>query len=273
MKKTKPDGPSRPQAWIAVSNNRQKVYDPNNIVYLDSDQEFQIELFNSENISYLAKIEINGKMISSSGLILKPGQRYFLDRFIDENKKFLFSTYEVEGDNPEVENAIRNNGLVSVYFYPESSFSYWIGPSFTSTKWGFYGSGSITTTTDPTFWRSSSGTSLTTSNGVNNFTSGVSFVNTSYVSASNGNSPVAGSLSTCMKETGRVEGGSQSDQSFSFSNMNFNSAPLFTSKYHILPRSVKGIEISDLRSYCTECGGRIKKKTWKFCPSCGENIS
>jgi hypothetical protein len=272
MKKTKSDGSPRPQAWIAVSNNRQKVYDPNSIVYLDSDQEFQIELFNPENIPYLAKIEINGKMISNSGLILKPGQRYFLDRFIDENKKFLFSTYEVEMDSPEVENAIRNNGLVSVYFYPESKTNYWIGASTTYVSPGiFQGSGSTTITTDPTFWRSCSGTTHTIS--VSNLSSNASFTNTSSTSAFNVNSPVAGSFNTGTKETGRVEEGSQSNQSFSFSNMNFSSVPLFTSKYHIFPRSVKGIEISDLRSYCTECGGRIKKKTWKFCPSCGEKIS
>ena len=272
MKKTKSDGSPRPQAWIAVSNNRQKVYDPNSIVYLESDQEFQIELFNPENIPYLAKIEINGKMISNSGLILKPGQRYFLDRFIDENKKFLFSTYEVEMDSPEVENAIRNNGLVSVYFYPESKTNYWIGSPTTYVSPGiFQGSGSTTITTDPTFWRSCSGTTHTIS--VSNLSSNASFTNTSSTSAFNVNSPVAGSFNTGTKETGRVEEGSQSDQSFSFSNMNFSSVPLFTSKYHIFPRSVKGIEISDLRSYCTECGGRIKKKTWKFCPSCGEKIS
>lgn len=273
MKKTNQGGVIRPEAWIAVSNNRQKVYDPHKLVYLDQNQEFQIELFNPDDISYLAKIGINGKSISQAGLVIKPGQRYFLDRFIDSNKKLLFSTYEVENNNPEVERAIENNGKISVRFYPE-------------TRWldvGRYWYGSNTTTISPSKWNNTistgntniflcSGTSthtlsgsITTSGIVNSYVSSLSasnFVNTS----------IAGSLSPNTKETGRIEEGSKSDQTFSDSDLKFSGSFTYSSNYQILPRCVKPVEISEIRLYCTECGSRVKKKTWKFCPSCGEKI-
>jgi hypothetical protein len=277
MKKTNHDGVIRPEAWIAVSNNRQKVYDPNKLVYLDQNQEFQIELFNPGDISYLAKIEINGKEISKAGLVIKPGQRYFLDRFIDSNKKLLFSTYEVEKNNTEVEKAIRNNGKISVNFYPE-------------TRWGWYGGVSSNTITIPALnWNSTyaartpntflcTGTSTPNNLGWistqgSGYTTAVStsFSNSSFTSTSNSaNLPIAGSLSQKTKETGRIEEGGKSNQVFFNSNLNFSEVSTYSSDYQILPRSTKPVEVSEIRLYCTQCGGRIKKKTWKFCPSCGE---
>jgi hypothetical protein len=38
------------------------------------------------------------------GLVLNPGQRYYLDCFIDDNKKFIFNTYDVDDSN-ETANA------------------------------------------------------------------------------------------------------------------------------------------------------------------------
>ena len=52
----------------------------------------------------------------------------------------------------------------------------------------------------------------------------------------------------------------------------FNSFPLKNLKYRILPESQKPVESASIRNYCTDCGTRMKKQTWKFCPNCGSNI-
>jgi hypothetical protein len=73
-------------------------------------------------------------------------------------------------------------------------------------------------------------------------------------------------------ETGRIEKGESSDQSFTTTNGNFNYFPTTTISYRLLPTSVKPVETSEIRNYCTGCGSRMKKSGWKFCPSCGEKI-
>ncbi len=276
----------KPQAWIAVSNNRQKLYGTNNnLVYLDDDQEFQIELYNPTSIKYLAKIYVNGELMSSAGLVLKPGQRYFLDRHIDVKKKLVFSTYEVE-DTEEVAEAIKNNGSVKVEFYGESKKSNWV---LTASP------GTSTITVNPTYPTWTTNLNLT---GDGNVTFGGSTVNTLFTSTSG---VISGSISGGVDissgsnssssfvydtysgeiktqnagslETGRVETGKDSNQNFDQDHGTYLWFSSFNSEYKILPRSAKPIEVKEIREYCTECGTRIKKKGWKFCPSCGEKLS
>lgn len=253
------NGSPRPEAWIAVSNNRQKKYGkngrPENLVYLDNGKEFQIELYNPTSISYLAKIYLNENLISNSGLVLKPGQRYFLDRYIDEKKKFLFSTYHVE-DTDEAKEAIKNNGKVKVEFYPENISSNWYTPSTGTTTYT-----QNWTVQNPLMY------GVITTNG-NSY-----FINTSTLS---GNSIRLSGLVNCSGsgslETGRVEKGENSNQDFGTDSGSYSWYYSYTSEYQILPRSVKPLEVEEIRSYCTCCGIRIKKKTWKFCPSCGNKL-
>lgn len=276
----------KPQAWIAVSNNRQKLYGTNNdLVYLDDDQEFQIELYNPTSIKYLAKIYVNGELMSSAGLVLKPGQRYFLDRHIDVKKKLVFSTYEVE-DTEEVAEAIKNNGSVKVEFYGECKNSNWLTaspgtstltvyPTWT-TNHNLTGNGTITFggSTVNTLFASTSGViSGSISGGVDISASrdySSSFVYDTYSSEYSSEIKMqnAGSM-----ETGRVETGKDSNQSFDQDYGTYSWFSSFNSEYKILPRSTKPVEVKEIREYCTECGTRIKKKGWKFCPSCGEKLS
>jgi rRNA maturation endonuclease Nob1 len=73
-------------------------------------------------------------------------------------------------------------------------------------------------------------------------------------------------------ETGRIEKGKESSQSFTNDYGDYSSLVQCKSEYIILPRSLKPLEISEIREYCPSCRNRIKKKTWKFCPSCGESL-
>jgi len=268
---------SKPQAWVAVSNNRQKNYGTeNNLVYLDSEQEFQIELFNPTQISYLAKIYLNDSLISSSGLVIKPGQRYFLDRHIDEKKKLLFSTYDVE-DSAEVRQAIKNNGKIKVEFYPEiinfnRSFSS-VGTTYApyNQQWG-----TITPTINPITWATSFGG--TTTNNVyytsGNITTTSTLGNNVTYTSSNSES-IAGSVTCSVAgslETGRVDKGEKSQQTFGTDYGSYSAIWTYCSEYQLMPRSVKPVEVTEIRSYCPGCGTRMKKKTWKFCPNCGESL-
>lgn len=114
--------PKAPTANIAVNKSRLKVYNKKGDMptyYLQKGQEFQIELFNPTTDTILAKITLNGNVISQGGLVLNPGQRVFLDRYLDVAKKFMFDTYEVS-NTQEVREAIANNGDFKVQFYRES---------------------------------------------------------------------------------------------------------------------------------------------------------
>ena len=113
--------PKVPTANLAVNKSRVKLYNKQGDLpsyYLQNGQAFQIELFNPTTDSILAKITLNGNVISQGGLVLNPGQRVFLDRYLDVAKKFLFDTYEV-ANTKEVKEAIVNNGDFKVEFYRE----------------------------------------------------------------------------------------------------------------------------------------------------------
>lgn len=269
-------------ANITVNRGRVKMY--GSTAYLKNGQSFEIELFNPHTISVLAKIKMNGNFISSSGIILKPGQRIFLERYLDDNRKFLFETYDVE-KTPEAKNAIRDNGIVEILFYHEQSHQSW----YTYTPSTFtYISNPITVTPTYPSWTGS----ITCSSSTNAMLSNVSHTLTSNACYT---STVAGSLDTsymttnsvCTSasheapvqlisetlETGRVEMGGKSDQVFSDGYGNFASFASETASIRLLPESQKPAEAKDLRTYCTECGTKMKKTSWKFCPNCGNKLS
>jgi hypothetical protein len=122
-----PKSVTKPDAWIVVNNQKDKSKPSdrgrksikNGKVYLDDKQEFQIELYNPLTECVLCDVKLNGQSISQSGLVLKPAQRFYLDCFIDDKKKFIFNTYEVE-DTQESTDSTKNNGLLEVFFYKES---------------------------------------------------------------------------------------------------------------------------------------------------------
>src|ERR1019366_3664826 len=133
MKKTE----TNPVAYIAIGKQRVKQYD--DIVYLKNNQSFEIELFNPTQNKILAKIDLNDNSIGS-GIVLRPGERVFLERFLDNSKKFLFETYTVNGSNDEVKKAIANNGNVDVEFYNQwiPSPTYYSNPLYYNYTGGYW---------------------------------------------------------------------------------------------------------------------------------------
>jgi hypothetical protein len=266
-----------PEAWVAIKRNRQKNYNgqgqcqAKNQVYLKDGQEFQIELFNPTQTKLLVKIKINGNYSSNRGLILNPGQRYFLERFIDEDRKLAFSTYEVENDK-QAKKAIEKNGLLEVEFYAETVFNggYLNGNwSYLAQSKGYMGNPiTFSSGTNPeNLVNCVNGTCVSTTGSSINYSGSVT---TSYFSNTSSFSSIVKDDSI---ETGRVERGEKSNQSFEDGYGNFNSWASFFKTIQIIPMSQKPVESQEIRSYCTGCGSRIKKQTWKFCPNCGtENI-
>jgi len=251
-----------PQSFITKGKQRLKQHV--DTVYLKNGDEFEIELYNPTQNKVLAKIEMNGNPIGN-GIILRPGERVFLERYLDEAKKFLFETYVVNGNNEEVKQAIANNGDVVVKFYNED-----ILPTRT-----FYGSGNTLTINNPV-WTNTPYT-YTTHNTLGNTsfttTSTNTFYNASLTSGTMNNNSFFNDnkikKSLRNVETGRVEKGSDSKQSFTYDNSSFNSYPFETNWWKIKPQSEKLVTKDDLAVYCTECGVKRKKDTHKFCPHCG----
>jgi hypothetical protein len=188
-------------------------------------------------------------------LVLRPGERIFLERFLDTNNKFQFSTYSVD-NTFENQTAIELNGDVRVEFYDEQQFvlnNYNLITTL-SRPWSenvMYG-GNLNLTSSPTF---------TTSNGN---VSGI-------CSSSQINSNTYYSNTTLSVETGRVEKGEKSNQNFQNSYEKFNSYISHQILYKIQPLTTKNKTSQDIRQYCTDCGVKLKSN-FKFCPSCGHKL-
>jgi hypothetical protein len=251
---------ARPESYITKGKKRLKQN--TDTVYLKNGDEFEIELYNPTQNKVLAKIELNGNSIGN-GIILRPGERVFLERYLDEAKKFLFDTYVVNGDNNEVQQAIANNGDVVIKFYDEVKLSTYNTNSGTITiNNPNYGWGSTTTGT-PWYDNSTFTTSGTNMYYNSTLTSGTINTNSFF----NNDNKIK--KSSRQVETGRVEKGMDSNQSFTYDNSSFNTYPLATNWWKIKPESTKLKTREDLVTYCAECGSKRKKDTHKFCPHCG----
>ena len=226
---------STPKCSVHITTNRNRIKTYDSIVYLKDGQKFELEIHNPHSFKVLCMIKMNGGYISQNGIIIRPGEKVYLERYIDKNKSFKFSTYEVE-DGKENEKAIENNGSIIVEFYSEH---------FILTSLCANGT---TITTNTTTWPLGNIT----------YTSGAAYYDNL--------------ISSNSVETGRIEEGEKTDQSFTYSNDSFNHFAFETCSLKILPTSHKNVEVNEIRNYCTNCGTRIKKVSWKFCPSCGDKI-
>ena len=229
-----------PSANIAVKRNRLKQYGDK--VYLKNGTSFEIELFNPKQIKVLTKIFLNGISISHSGIVLNPGQRVFLERWLDDPKKFLFETYDVE-DSKEAKQAIAQNGMIHVEFYDQIISQH---HSTITTSNGYYGGSDWTPSLPP-------------------FAGETQHCFSYYVGTQ-------ASYSASI-ETGRADVGESSDQTFIQDSSSYASYYASFVTLQIMPESSKPVESFAIRNYCSTCGIRIKSPSWKFCPSCGLNLA
>jgi hypothetical protein len=265
-----------PSAWVVNSKDRGRKSIKKGKVYLQDKEEFVIELFNPLQDCVLADIKLNGKSISQTGLVLNPGQRFYLDCFIDDKKKFIFNTYEVE-DTTEVANAIAKNGLLEVFFYKESvvtlnnwsnrlskiviekhypAYHPWYPWGTTNPYTVYYGngitntnsfnSGLVTTTANAgNVYCSTGSIDLTNLKSTNNayYSSNCIPINNSFTQTS------FSSEKSLSIETGRVEKGSKSKQKFETIDMDFDNYYIASTIVQLLPDSRKPVETKDLMKH------------------------
>lgn len=259
------------------------------VVYLEDGDEFQIQLFNPTNQVIGAKIEFNGEASwysSDKYIVLRPGERVWLERYLDTPHKFKFNTYSVSGGK-ETKEAIKDNGLLRIKFFNEDKKPCYDNTIITCSSPHVFYDGPLTGTyycsgvndigsssavlgscVDTLGFASTAATGYATS------ASTISAnVNTKSVKSDNdGGTRCRRSMSKSI-ETGMVEEGSYSRQDFNHVYYNFVSYPFFTKEIQILPMSRKQYSKDDLRKvYCTNCGKKLSTK-YKFCPACGTKVN
>lgn len=107
-----------PSVVITSNRNELKLYQ-GNLVYLNDGDNFELRFFNPLQEKLGVEIIFNGVKKGDSYLVLNPGQDLILDRFLDEQRKMLFETYSIDGNNQEALEAIEKNGLIKFNFYKE----------------------------------------------------------------------------------------------------------------------------------------------------------
>lgn len=265
-------------AKLAIDKSLCKEYIVSNerVVYLNNGTEFQIQLFNTTRDTIGAELTLNGKRMPNY-LVLKPGERVWLSRYLDEPVKFKFSTYEVEVDDETraiVEDAIKNNGELTVKFYKEKEKPQMICEPLVYTNgnsWLNHNHNYGSPYAGEVRYRGIDSSALT--KGINLHNELATFsVEPSSLNC-NVNDVVTNTVLTSSKiETGRVEKGGYSNQHFYTVNIDFEYFPFRTETIKILPMSQKRITANDLtKVYCINCGKKLKSN-YKFCPKCGTKI-
>jgi hypothetical protein len=265
----------RPEAYIAINKNRAKVYYSNNnskgSIYLKDKQTFQIELYNPTRNDILGVISINNVKIDGGGIILRPGERVFLERYLTENRKFVFSTYVASGNTKELAFALQDNGVIKVEFHKEV-----ILPQYNTV---FYNQNYKSPNTHNLRRRSCKGASRGISQSMDSYD-----YNTTYGSSTLGMDNLklfsdtnigCFNMSSKIKEveTGKIEKGEASSQSMVFIDKDFETNSFASVEYQLLPLSQQQLSVNDInkvRRYCDSCGVKIAKQNAKYCWNCGE---
>lgn len=278
---------------LAVNKSILKEYQTaksDRTVYLKNGTEFQLQIFNPMPFNICADIYINDEKIPNS-LVIKPGQRVWLERYLDRAKKFLYETYEVENGNATVEAAIKNNGLIQVKFYKEDinknvyngRITTSVSPNIDTFRWSDFNDCQVYRSSISNVDLNDSFTTYTSDITAKAFSqptvSTVLYNCTDMITE-----PLLSATCDCVqntaattinydvrdtKETGRVQEGSKSNQLLHTCDMEFLSWSFRTETIQILPESEKPYTTSDLQKvYCPECGRKLNPKH-KFCPYCG----
>ena len=267
-------------AKLAINKSLLKEFGNDRTVYLNDGDEFQIQFFNPYDYVIGARIKINGEMMSYNYLVLRPGERVWLDRYIDNAQKMKFHTYETE-DSAAGRYATRNNGVVEIEFHREvrrretPNITYVNHYHYDNNIWGgqklgqpwcgdvIYGMAS-----DASLKASCESFSNDSNDAIQTLCSSVTQADKNEVNTACTTAAYANKTSQSM-ETGRIEQGGYSEQKFDTINTDFEYSAFSTETIHILPMSRKPVTSNDLKKiYCHECGRKIKSG-FKFCPHCG----
>lgn len=291
-------------ARIAMNKSLLKEFhnnENNRIVYLKDGDEFQIQIFNPYQYVIGVSFTFNSDNVDNSKmLVLKPGERVWLDRYLNENRKLKFWTYKVN-NSEEVKKAIEKNGILNIYFYKEiekNNYTVWNEPytyiykpnDWYHDKWydndiAPYHSTCVFTCTNDSNINNCYSNDSNVNSALNSIVDTVtcSDMNCSATYTSYSASTIPNGVNSCVNknssnrslqtsksiETGRIEKGGHSNQKFNNYYGDFGPYWFKNETIHILPESQKQISSNDLtKKYCHNCGRKIKSD-FKFCPNCG----
>lgn len=267
-------------AKLAINKSLLKEYsnsECSRVVYMRNNSEFQIQIFNPYSYTIGAEVYINGKSLQNK-LVVRPGQRVWLERYFDSPNKFLFTTYEVNGNNDQVKEAIKNNGEIKIQFYKEQEPKIYVNNDITYTvdkspwwqNYQTYCAADVKLTAD-----------LCSDYSTNHLVGTKLYCNSNDATTlgmADFNSNKTSNLRCMTKplskkiETGRVERGNHSDQNFNTINIDFEYFAFSEEIIKILPESQKPIFKNDLtKQYCSNCGRKLNQK-YKYCPYCGAKV-
>lgn len=276
-------------AKIAIAKNLLKEYktaESDRVVYLTNGTEFQIYLKNPYQTHLGVKISVNNKSMGDNMLVLRPGQSFWLDRFINENKKLLFSTYDVE-NTQEMKYATSQNGKVTIQFYHEKeerSYPQVTYKNYDDRTYDYLNCNhniinlsDIKLTCDceisPNSTVCYNSATTTGSTGHTTLTASSAIGSNSRALRKEVDRSATAKVDTNLSlETGRVEKGGYSDQKFDRCDINFDYWAFKTENIQILPSSRKQIRPEETRrKYCSQCGKKVSPKD-KFCSNCGAKL-
>ncbi len=250
-------------AKLAVNKSLLKEYSNSSndrIVYMNDGTEFQIQIFNPYTYTIGISISFNGNQMPNM-LVLKPGQRIWLERYLNESRKFLFETYEVN-NSKSTRKAIAKNGEIELKFFEEKKQQQTFIKSFNNYVDPVYLFGSEYNSVASTGYNANYGSTAYN----------VLSANESSLDLKIGTNSKVNFCNSRSIETGRVERGGYSNQEFKNVYNEFENFPFKIETIKILPESTKQINPNDLQKrYCFNCGRKINQK-FKFCPYCGTKL-
>lgn len=260
---------------ITVNKDRRRTRtkDGYKVVYLEDGQPFELLITNPTEETVAAQISFQGEK-QQKELVIYPGQRIYLDRFIEENRTLQFFTYDVPEDNEKYTN---KNGLIEIEFFKKKRNQ---APS----QYYYYTDSIPTYRQSPRVWcEVSHDMPPKLSDGGLGYTDKKSWkekirsnvkINLDFdthVGDTSTESTDTRSYSTettdsSTFETGRIgKGSSSSDTRFKNVDMLFESTPFEKHVYKLTPASKSN---SGAVRYCTDCGLK-REKNFNFCPKCG----
>lgn len=252
MKKSYWTNSRNPGVSLTIAKNEVKPA-RDGMFYLKDGQDFELKLENKGSYPILAKISWNGAD-EPNGLILTPGQKIFLERFLNENKRLTYKVAEISEELKDFVDA--KLGEVKVSFYKEIiTLPDLPGPTSPyPPSWPIdQGPGSPYLPNHPYnpyyYSDNTSGGPIFRSNDLT-------------LNASNM------SLNSKSIKVGKISQGEKTSQEFIKSNREFEDKPFYEKTLNIIPIENKPADLL-IRKYCSECGSK-KKDKWKYCPYCGE---
>ena len=249
------DNPRDFEVFITKNKSRLKIYDDK--VFMRNGETFELEIFNAFDLDIMVLIDFDGKPMSNNGLIVKPGQRVFLERYLDKNSKFKFETYDSDGSEAG-QRAIAKNGDVEVKIYKEK-----IAPKYTPVRHQLFHTDYRSTGRKPRRDYSRSAGTIPADTGM------LSFASEGIMSLGDVRSaPSPEIYDSAPVETGQVGEGASSDQHFKYITKDFERYSTLEYKFKILPESHKETYAEDIKNYCSNCGRRSRSRE-VYCPKCG----